>query len=40
MHWTSWDIEDDIIRNLSGNWRITFYFEGQDAHLVDYIDYH
>lgn len=22
------------------NWRIVFYFEEQDAYLVDYIDYH
>ena len=25
---------------VSGNWRMTFYFEGQDAYLVDYWDYH
>ncbi len=25
---------------VNGNWRLTFYFEGQDAHLVDYQDYH
>ena len=25
---------------VNENWRITFYFEGQDAYLVDYIDYH
>lgn len=25
---------------VNGNWRITFYFEGQDAYLVDYLDYH
>lgn len=25
---------------VNGNYRITFYFEGQDAYLVDYIDYH
>lgn len=25
---------------VSGNWRITFQFQGQDAVLVDYIDYH
>ena len=25
---------------VNGNWRITFYFEGQDAYLVDYQDYH
>ena len=25
---------------VNGNWRMTFYFEGQDAYLVDYMDYH
>ena len=25
---------------VSGNWRVTFEFVGQDAHLVDYEDYH
>ena len=25
---------------INGNWRITFHFEGQDAYLVDYLDYH
>lgn len=25
---------------VSGNWRMTFKFEGQDAVLVDYQDYH
>jgi len=25
---------------VSGNWRLTFAFEGQDAVLVDYQDYH
>jgi len=24
----------------SGNWRLTFMFEGEDAVLVDYQDYH
>lgn len=26
--------------DVSGNWRLTFAFEGQDAVLVDYRDYH
>jgi len=26
--------------SISGNWRITFKFENEDAILVDYIDYH
>ncbi|MGA3069388.1 MAG: type II toxin-antitoxin system RelE/ParE family toxin [Terracidiphilus sp.] len=25
---------------VNGNWRLTFRFEGQDAILVDYQDYH
>ncbi|MDP2793711.1 MAG: type II toxin-antitoxin system RelE/ParE family toxin [Sulfurisoma sp.] len=30
-HWAVW---------VSGNWRLTFAFEGTDAVLVDYRDYH
>lgn len=26
--------------NVSGNWRLTFTFDGVDAILVDYQDYH
>jgi proteic killer suppression protein len=25
---------------VNGNWRVTFQFEGEDAILVDYDDYH
>lgn len=25
---------------VSGNWRLVFMFEGHDASLVDYVDYH
>jgi toxin HigB-1 len=25
---------------VNGNWRVTFKFEGADAVLVDYLDYH
>ena len=25
---------------VSGNWRVTFKFDGTDAILIDYIDYH
>ncbi len=25
---------------VSGNWRVVFRFEGGDAHVVDYLDYH
>ena len=30
-HWSVW---------VNGNWRLTFSFEGSDAILVDYQDYH
>ena len=30
-HWSIW---------ITGNWRLTFFFEGTDAVLVDYQDYH
>jgi toxin HigB-1 len=30
-HWAIW---------VSGNWRLTFRFDGEDAILVDYQDYH
>jgi toxin HigB-1 len=25
---------------VNGNWRMTFSFEGEDAVLTDYLDYH
>lgn len=30
-HWSIW---------VNGNWRMTFFFEGEDVVLVDYQDYH
>jgi proteic killer suppression protein len=30
-HWSVW---------VNGNWRMTFIFDGEDAILVDYRDYH
>ena len=26
--------------SVSGNWRVVFAFDGEDAILVDYLDYH
>jgi proteic killer suppression protein len=26
--------------SVSGNWRLTFRFDGTDAHVVNYLDYH
>jgi proteic killer suppression protein len=25
---------------VTGNWRLTFFFDGTDFHLLDYLDYH
>ncbi len=25
---------------VQANWRVTFRFDGGDAHIVDYLDYH
>ena len=30
-YWSIW---------VNGNWRVTFRFDGEDAELVDYLDYH
>lgn len=38
------ELEDDLKGHyavkVNANWRITFTFEGTDAVLVDYLDYH
>jgi proteic killer suppression protein len=34
------DLADHWAVMVNGNWRLTFRFEGQDAILVDYRDYH
>lgn len=31
LHWSIW---------VNGNWRVTFAFQGKDAILVNYLDYH
>ncbi len=40
LHPLKGDIKDMWSVSVSGNWRMTFYFEEQDAYLVDYLDYH
>ena len=40
LHPLKGDKKDIWSVSVSGNWRITFYFEDQDAYLVDYLDYH
>ena len=34
------DLAGHWAASVSGNWRLTFTFEGADAVLVDYQDYH
>jgi proteic killer suppression protein len=34
------ELQDHWSVTVSGNWHLTFAFEGQDAVLVDYQDYH
>src|SRR3546814_12304651 len=33
-------VKDHWSVSVSGNWRLTFYFDGEHAVLVDYQDYH
>jgi toxin HigB-1 len=40
LHALRGDLEDHWSVTVSGNWRLTFMFQGQDAVLVDYQDYH
>jgi proteic killer suppression protein len=40
LHKLSGDLKGHYSVKVNGNWRLTFKFEGQDAILVDYQDYH
>ena len=40
LHLLHGELEDHWSVSVSGNWRLTFRFEGEDAVLVDYQDYH
>ena len=40
LHALSKDLAGHWSVKVNGNWRITFTFEGEDAILVDYHDYH
>jgi proteic killer suppression protein len=33
-------VEGHYVIWVSGNWRLTFDFDGADFHLLDYLDYH
>ncbi len=40
LHPLAGQLNDRWAISVSGNWRLTFKFEGEDAVLVDYRDYH
>ena len=40
LHRLKGDLAGHWSIDVSGNWRLTFKFEGEDAILVDYQDYH
>lgn len=40
LHPLKGELEGHWAARVSGNWRLTFAFEGEDAILVDYKDYH
>ena len=40
LHALRGDLEEHWTVSVSGNWRLIFAFEGEDAILVDYQDYH
>ena len=40
LHPLKGELADHWAVKVNGNWRLTFTFEGEDAILVDYQDYH
>lgn len=40
LHHLHGDLGGHWAVKVNGNWRLTFAFEGEDAVLVDYRDYH
>jgi proteic killer suppression protein len=40
VHPLKGELKDHYGLSVSGNWRITFKFTGEDVEMVDYIDYH
>ena len=40
LHKLSGDLDAHWAVTVNGNWRMTFRFDGEDAVLVDYQDYH
>jgi proteic killer suppression protein len=40
LHPLKGDLKGHWAVDVTGNWRITFRFEGEDAHDIDLTDYH
>ncbi|MFC5921227.1 type II toxin-antitoxin system RelE/ParE family toxin [Neisseria weixii] len=40
LHPLSGNLKDHWSVKVNGNWRLTFRFDGTDAEIVDYQDYH
>ncbi|TRX02979.1 type II toxin-antitoxin system RelE/ParE family toxin [Candidatus Methylobacter oryzae] len=40
LHQLKGELAEHWAVKVNGNWRLTFTFEGEDAILVDYQDYH
>lgn len=40
LHALSGSLQGHYSVKVNGNWRLTFRFDGQDAEIVDYQDYH
>lgn len=40
LHPLKGDMKGYFAVSVSGNWRVVFRFDGQDAADVDYVDYH
>ena len=40
LHKLKGNLKDNWSVRISGNWRMTFRFDGEDAHVVNYLDYH
>ena len=40
LHPLTGDLSGHYSVTVNGNWRLTFTFKGEDAELVDYLDYH
>jgi len=40
LHCLTGDFAGHYSMTVNGNWRMTFVFNGENAELVDYLDYH